>query len=71
MASFFGEGLEVATAAHIAKAKRTPKYSTRLEHRCQMCGRPRAVLRRFGICRICFRNCSLDGLIPGVRKSSW
>ncbi|MBM4074710.1 MAG: type Z 30S ribosomal protein S14 [Planctomycetes bacterium] len=61
----------MATKAHIAKAARKPKFKSRVERRCQMCGRPRAVLRRFGICRICFRSCSLDGLIPGVRKASW
>ena len=61
----------MATCAHVVKAAKTPKFKSRIERRCQICGRPRAVLRRFGICRICFRNSSLDGLIPGVRKSSW
>lgn len=61
----------MASKAKIAKAKATPKFSSRIEHRCSICGRPRAVYRRFGLCRICFRNMSLDGLIPGVRKASW
>ena len=61
----------MATTAHIVKAKRKPKFSTRLEHRCQLCGRPRAVLRKFKLCRICFRELALRGEIPGVRKASW
>ncbi len=43
----------------------------RIRHRCKLCGRPRAVYRKFGICRICFRNMASDGLIPGVKKASW
>ncbi len=43
----------------------------RITRRCRLCGRPRAVYRKFGICRICFRNLASDGLIPGVRKASW
>ena len=54
----------------MAKAKLSPKFTTRLQ-RCQMCGRPRAVYRKFGICRICFRKFADQGLIPGVRKASW
>jgi len=42
-----------------------------IRQRCKICGRPRAVYRKFGICRICFRNMASDGLIPGVRKASW
>ncbi|MEZ6056409.1 MAG: type Z 30S ribosomal protein S14 [Planctomycetaceae bacterium] len=61
----------MASKAKVAKSKRTPKFSSRIEHRCQLCGRPRAVYRKFTICRICFRNMALDGLIPGVRKASW
>ncbi|MCA9105995.1 MAG: type Z 30S ribosomal protein S14 [Planctomycetales bacterium] len=61
----------MARKSKIAKAKRTPKFSTRQEHRCQLCGRPRAVYRKFGICRICFRKMADQGLIPGVRKASW
>ncbi|MBI83631.1 MAG: type Z 30S ribosomal protein S14 [Planctomycetaceae bacterium] len=55
----------------IAKAKRKPKFSTRAYSRCQLCGRPRAFYRKFGICRICFRTLALQGEIPGVRKASW
>ena len=61
----------VASKSKIAKALRTPKYSTRQESRCRICGRPRAVFRKFGICRICFRNLADEGLIPGVKKASW
>lgn len=43
----------------------------RIRLRCRLCGRPRAVYRKFGICRICFRNMASDGLIPGVTKASW
>ena len=53
------------------KAKRKPKFSVRAYTRCNNCGRPRAVYRRFGICRICFREMALKGLLPGVMKSSW
>jgi small subunit ribosomal protein S14 len=61
----------VASKSKVAKAKREPKFSTRAERRCAICGRPRAVYRKFGLCRICFRNLANQGLIPGVRKSSW
>jgi len=61
----------MARKALIEKSKREPKYSVRKRNRCQRCGRPRAFLRKFGICRICFREMSLRGEIPGVRKSSW
>ncbi len=53
------------------KAARKPKFSSRGYNRCPLCGRPRAFMRKFGICRICFRNMSLRGELPGVRKSSW
>jgi len=61
----------MATKAQILKSRREPKFSTRLRRRCQLCGRPRAVYRKFGICRICFRNLAHEGKIPGVRKASW
>jgi small subunit ribosomal protein S14 len=61
----------VASKSKVAKAKCVPKFSTRLNRRCQMCGRPRAVYRKFGICRICFRKLADQGVIPGVRKASW
>ncbi|MEM7535744.1 MAG: type Z 30S ribosomal protein S14 [Chloroflexota bacterium] len=47
------------------------KYAVRVVNRCQMCGRPRAYMRRFGLCRICFRHEAAKGNIPGVVKSSW
>jgi len=51
--------------------ERKPKFSTRRHNRCQLCGRPRAYLRKFGLCRLCFRQLALRGEIPGVSKSSW
>jgi small subunit ribosomal protein S14 len=54
------------------KAKLVPgRDLVRFQRRCQICGRARAVYRKFGICRICFRKLASDGLIPGVRKASW
>jgi small subunit ribosomal protein S14 len=61
----------MAKKSMIAKAKRTPRFRVRKYTRCQRCGRSRAYLRRFGICRICFREMALRGEIPGVRKASW
>ena len=61
----------MASEAKINKANRTPKFSTRRENRCKICGRPRAVYRKFGLCRICFRELADQGLIPGVKKASW
>ena len=58
----------MAKLSKIAQAKRKPKFVVRHRNRCQRCGRPRAYLRKFGICRICFREMSLRGEIPGVRK---
>lgn len=54
-----------------AKAVRPPKFKVRAYNRCPLCGRPRAFLRKFGICRICFRNMGLRGELPGVVKASW
>ena len=61
----------MAKKALVEKAKRKPKFMSRTIHRCQRCGRPRAFLRKFGLCRICFREMALNGEIPGVRKASW
>jgi len=61
----------MATKAQRLKSKREPKFSTRRVRRCELCGRPRAVYRKFGICRICFRELAHKGQIPGVRKASW
>ena len=55
----------------IEKAKRKPKFKVRAHSRCNRCGRSKAFLRRFGLCRICFRELALNGMIPGVRKASW
>ena len=55
----------------IIKQRRKPKFPTRGYSRCQFCGRSRAVYRKFGICRICFRMMAVRGEIPGVRKASW
>lgn len=61
----------MAKKSMIAKAKREPKYSVRKVNRCQRCGRPRAVYRQFGLCRICLRDMASRGELPGVRKASW
>ena len=53
------------------KQKRTPKYKVRAYTRCQRCGRPKAVYRKFGLCRICLREIAHEGMIPGIKKSSW
>ena len=53
------------------KQQRTPKYSTRAYSRCKICGRPHAYIRKYGICRICFRELADKGQIPGVKKASW
>ena len=53
------------------KVKLRPRDKIRIRLRCRLCGRPRAVYRKFGICRICFRKLADQGLIPGVRKASW
>jgi small subunit ribosomal protein S14 len=61
----------MATTAKIAKDLREPKFKIRHRNRCLRCGRPRGYLRKFKLCRICFRNLALAGEIPGVTKSSW
>ncbi len=61
----------MAKKAKIVKSQRPPKYRVQQHNRCLRCGRPRAYMRKFGLCRICFRELALDGQIPGVRKSSW
>ena len=61
----------MAKKSWIAKSKSTPKFKVRAYHRCCRCGRARAYMRKFGICRICFREMALQGEIPGVTKSSW
>lgn len=61
----------MATEAQIAKALKKPKFSTRLVRRCWRCGRKRGYMRKFQLCRICFRELANRGEIPGVTKSSW
>ena len=61
----------MAKKSMIAKANRKPKFKVREYTRCQRCGRPHAVLKKYGICRICFRELAYKGQIPGVRNSSW
>lgn len=61
----------MAKQALIEKAKRKPKFKVRKYNRCSRCGRPRGYIRNFGLCRICFREMALRGLVPGVTKSSW
>lgn len=53
------------------KAPEAPKFTTRQHNRCQICGRPHAYIRKYGICRLCFRELAYKGEIPGVRKASW
>jgi small subunit ribosomal protein S14 len=61
----------MATTAKIAKEEKKPKFECRLRNRCKQCGRPRGFLRKFSLCRICFRKLALAGEIPGVTKASW
>ncbi len=61
----------MSTKALVNKAKRKPKFRVRAYTRCELCGRSRAVYRKFKICRICFRKMANEGKIPGVRKASW
>ena len=61
----------MATTAIKIKAAKKPKFAVRGYTRCQLCGRPRAVYRKFKICRICFRNLANEGKIPGIKKASW
>jgi len=61
----------MATTAKKVKELKKPKYKIRLRNRCKLCGRPRGFLRKFKLCRLCFRKLALQGEIPGVVKSSW
>jgi small subunit ribosomal protein S14 len=61
----------MAKKALIEKQKKEPKYEVRHYSRCPLCGRPRGFMRKFGMCRICFRELALKGELPGVKKSSW
>jgi small subunit ribosomal protein S14 len=55
----------------LIEREKNRKYKVRVRNRCQVCGRPRGYMRRFGLCRICFRELALEGKIPGVSKASW
>jgi len=59
------------TSQEFKTRRRKPKYKIRLRHRCRLCGRPRGYLRKFQLCRICFRLRALKGEVPGVVKASW
>ena len=61
----------MAKKSMIVKQSREPKFKVRGYTRCQRCGRPHSVLKKYGICRICFRELAYKGQIPGVKKSSW
>ncbi len=61
----------MSTEAQVVKSNRPPKYSTRIVRRCWRCGRKRAYMRKFELCRICFRELANRGEIPGIRKASW
>jgi small subunit ribosomal protein S14 len=61
----------VAKKSSIARSKRPARFDVREHNRCQVCGRPRGYMRRFAMCRICFRERALLGQLPGVTKSSW
>ncbi|MDJ1121653.1 type Z 30S ribosomal protein S14 [Olsenella sp. YH-ols2217] len=61
----------MAKTSKIVAANREPKYSTRVQRRCQRCGRPHSVYRKFGLCRVCLRELANEGKLPGVKKASW
>lgn len=61
----------MATTAKIVKDNRPAKFKTRQRNRCRLCGRPRAFMRKFALCRLCFRRLALEGDLAGVTKSSW
>lgn len=61
----------MARKAMEVKTKREPKFKVRRYNRCPLCGRPHAFMRKFNMCRCCFRELAREGKIPGVVKSSW
>lgn len=61
----------MAKKSKIVQAQRDNKYNTRNHNRCNLCGRPRSYMRKYGICRLCFRELAYKGEIPGVKKASW
>jgi small subunit ribosomal protein S14 len=61
----------MASLSKIVRSNRKPKYSTRQVNRCQLCGRPRGYIRKFSMCRVCFREHASRGQVPGITKASW
>ncbi|HEX9934113.1 MAG TPA: type Z 30S ribosomal protein S14 [bacterium] len=61
----------MARKTMIVKAQKRPKFKTRQHNRCFRCGRARAYIRKYNLCRLCFRELALNGEIPGVKKASW
>ena len=61
----------MARKSWLERMKKAPKFGVRVYNRCSQCGKPRGFMRKYGICRICFRELAHKGEIPGVRKSSW
>lgn len=61
----------MAKKSMVVKSERTAKFVVRQHNRCKICGRPRGYIRKFGMCRICFREHANRGMLPGVVKSSW
>lgn len=61
----------MAKKSNILRSQRPPKFKVQAHSRCQLCGRSRAYMRKFGLCRICFRERALLGELPGVVKASW
>ncbi len=61
----------MASKSAIAKLQKPLKYRIRYRNRCRVCGRPRGYMRRFQLCRLCFRKLALEGYLPGVTKASW
>lgn len=61
----------MAKKSLIIKQQKKVKYKVRKYNRCKLCGRPHGYLRKFGVCRLCFRDLAHKGMIPGIRKASW
>ncbi|MCD4828781.1 MAG: type Z 30S ribosomal protein S14 [Candidatus Cloacimonetes bacterium] len=61
----------MARKSLVEKQQKEPKFKVRKYSRCKLCGRPRAYMRDFGVCRLCFRKMAAEGLIPGVQRASW
>jgi small subunit ribosomal protein S14 len=66
-----GRTSALAKKVDMERMKLKPKYRVRVRNRCNRCGRPRGYIRKFGLCRLCFREMAHQGLVPGVRKASW